>query len=90
MPQDWILQAVVEVKGRSNTRQRGIAAQRSVGLVTGMSGTGKSSALAGLAHRRHQAVDTDDPGRIIESQTPDRPEPLWDLGAVGALLDRTK
>jgi broad-specificity NMP kinase len=88
MPQDWILQAVAEVTRRSNTKQRGIASQRSVVLVTGMSGTGKSSALAGLARRGHQAVDTDDPGWIVESQTPAGPEPLWDLERVGALLDR--
>ena len=31
-------------------------------LVTGMSGTGKSSALAGLAQRDYRVVDTDDPG----------------------------
>jgi len=31
-------------------------------LVTGMSGTGKSSALAELAARGHRVVDTDDPG----------------------------
>jgi hypothetical protein len=85
---DWILQACVEVKGRSNTKQGGIASQRSVVLVTGMSGTGKSSALAGLARRGHQTVDTDDPGWIIENQTPAGPEPLWDLKRVGALLDR--
>ena len=31
-------------------------------LVTGMSGTGKSSALAGLARRGLRVVDTDEPG----------------------------
>jgi dephospho-CoA kinase len=31
-------------------------------LVTGMSGTGKSSALAGLARRGFRTVDTDEPG----------------------------
>jgi shikimate kinase len=31
-------------------------------LVTGMSGTGKSSVLAELAGRDHRVVDTDDPG----------------------------
>ncbi len=31
-------------------------------LVTGMSGTGKSSALAELAERGYRVVDTDDPG----------------------------
>ena len=31
-------------------------------LVTGMSGTGKTSALAGLARRGFRTVDTDEPG----------------------------
>jgi dephospho-CoA kinase len=53
-----------------------------------MSGTGKSSALALLARHGHQIIDTDEPGWIIHSQTPDGPEPLWDLDRVGALLDR--
>jgi broad-specificity NMP kinase len=78
------------VKEQSNTKQRGVASQRAVVLVTGMSGTGKSSVLAGLARRGHQTVDTDDPGWIIESQTPAGPEPLWELERVGALLDRHK
>jgi hypothetical protein len=56
-------------------------------LVTG---TGKPRALAEIAQRRHQAVDADDPGWNIECQTPDGLEPLWDLEAVGALLDRTR
>jgi dephospho-CoA kinase len=35
-------------------------------LVTGMSGTGKSSALAELAQRGFRAVDTDEPGWTVE------------------------
>jgi shikimate kinase len=54
-------------------------------LVTGMSGTGKSSALAELARRGHRVVATDDPGWIVERAGP---EPLWDLDRVRALLDR--
>lgn len=72
----------------SHTRQPKSASRRSVVLVTGMSGTGKSSALAVLARNGHQTIDADEPGWIIQSQTPDGPEPLWDLGRVGALLDR--
>jgi dephospho-CoA kinase len=53
-------------------------------LVTGMSGTGKSSALAELARRGHRVVDTDDPGWIVESGA----EPLWDVDKIGALLDQ--
>ena len=57
-------------------------------LVTGMSGTGKSSALAVLARHGHQTVDTDEPGWIIQRQTPDGPEPIWDLDRIAARLDR--
>jgi dephospho-CoA kinase len=53
-----------------------------------MSGTGKSSTLAALASHGHQTVDTDDPGWTVQSQTPDGPEPLWDLEMISALLDR--
>jgi dephospho-CoA kinase len=35
-------------------------------LVTGMSGTGKSSALAELARRGYCTVDTDEPGWTVE------------------------
>jgi dephospho-CoA kinase len=69
-------------------QQREVARQRSVVLVTGMSGTGKSSALAALARRGHRVLDTDDRGWIVKSQTPDGPEPLWDLDKIGAVLDR--
>jgi len=64
------------------------ALKRAAVLVTGMSGTGKSTALAELASRGHRVVDTDDPGWIVEIQTRDGPEPVWDLDRVGALLDR--
>jgi dephospho-CoA kinase len=83
-----MLQAVADVTRDSHTRQHKTASQRSVVFVTGMSGTGKSSALALLARHGHDTVDTDEPGWIIQSQTPDGPEPLWDLDRVGALLDR--
>lgn len=60
--------------------------QRSVVLVTGMSGTGKSAALDELARRGHRVVDTDDPGWLLEQDGADGPEPLWDLDRVRALL----
>ncbi len=56
-------------------------------LVTGMSGTGKSTALQALARRGHPVVDTDDGGWIVEVATPNGAEPMWDLSRVGALLD---
>jgi dephospho-CoA kinase len=56
-------------------------------LVTGMSGTGKSTALAELARRGHRTVDTDDHGWIAEVETPDGPESMWDLDRIGGLLD---
>jgi shikimate kinase len=62
-------------------------ASRSVVLVTGMSGTGKSTVLAELDRRGHQVVDTDDPGWIVEVGTPEGMEPMWDLARIGALLE---
>ena len=56
-------------------------------LITGMSGTGKSSALAELAQRGHGVVDTDDEGWIVELETADEPEPVWDEDRMAALLD---
>ena len=55
-------------------------------LVTGMSGSGKSTALAGLAERGYETVDTDEPGwiELVDG------EPLWREGRVLALLDRPR
>jgi dephospho-CoA kinase len=57
-------------------------------LVTGMSGTGKSSVLAELARRGHRVVDTDYGGWIEEAPSTDgRPfEPLWREDRIDALL----
>jgi adenylate kinase family enzyme len=52
-------------------------------LVTGMSGTGKSSTLAELARRGHRVVDTDYDGWIIDAG----PERVWREDRIGALLD---
>jgi hypothetical protein len=60
---------------------------RSAVLVTGMSGTGKSTALAQLGRRGHRIVDTDEPGWIVRVEAPHGIEPMWDLDRVGALLD---
>ena len=51
-------------------------------LVTGMSGTGKSSALAELARRGHRVVDTDYGDWIAWGS-----EPLWREDRIEALLD---
>jgi dephospho-CoA kinase len=51
-------------------------------FVTGMSGTGKSSALAELARRGHRVVDTDH-GDWIDWE----PEPLWREERIDALLN---
>jgi len=58
-------------------------------LVTGMSGTGKSSALAGLAARGHRVVDTDDPGWSDWLPIGDRVEGdrVWVEGAMATLLE---
>jgi dephospho-CoA kinase len=56
-------------------------------LVTGMSGSGKSTVLAELERRGHRVIDTDDPGWIVETHTPDCREPVWDLDQINALID---
>jgi dephospho-CoA kinase len=53
-------------------------------LVTGMSGTGKSSALAELGRRGHRVVDTDYGDWIEESPGSER---LWREDRIEALLD---
>jgi dephospho-CoA kinase len=52
-------------------------------LVTGMSGTGKSTVLGELERRGHRIVDTDVGGWIDETG----PERLWREDRIGALLD---
>ena len=58
-------------------------------LVTGMSGTGKSTALAELARRGHRVVDTDYGGFSEEVPSPDgrEREQLWREDRIDALLD---
>jgi predicted ATPase len=57
-------------------------------LVTGMSGTGKSAALAELARRGHRVVDTDYGGWIdeVSSLNGRGSEPLWREERIDALL----
>jgi adenylate kinase family enzyme len=59
-------------------------------LITGMSGTGKSAALAELARRGHRVVDTDLSAWSIEVGWPDGSgtEQLWREDAMAALLAR--
>ena len=58
-------------------------------LVTGMSGTGKSAALAELGRRGHQVVDTDCGGYSEEVPSSDAGgwEQLWREDRIEALLD---
>lgn len=58
-------------------------------LVTGMSGTGKSAALAELARRGHRVVDTDYGGYCEEAPSSDAAgwEQLWREDRIEALLD---
>jgi shikimate kinase len=63
------------------------ASARSVVLVTGMSGSGKSTVLAELKRRGHRVIDTDDPGWIVETHTASGPEQLWDLEQITVLID---
>ena len=53
-------------------------------LITGMSGTGKSSALAALERRGFRVVDTDDPG-WKEPRAGDG-EPVWVEERMTSLL----
>jgi len=52
-------------------------------LVTGLSGTGKSSTLAELARRGFRTVDTDDPGWTVEDAEGGR---WWDEERIAQLL----
>lgn len=58
-------------------------------LVTGMSGTGKSSALVELARRGHRVVDTDYGGWTEEGPSSDgrESERLWREDRIDELLD---
>ena len=57
-------------------------------LVTGMSGTGKSTALAELAGRGHRVVDTDSDQWSHEVTLPDGTRDwVWREGEMAALLD---
>lgn len=57
-------------------------------LITGMSGTGKSTALRALARRGYGAVDTDDEGWCEVWSGPDgHAEPRWREDRIRALLD---
>jgi broad-specificity NMP kinase len=56
-------------------------------LVTGMSGTGKSTALAELARRGHRVVDTDYGDWCEDVPHPERgSEQLWREDRIGVLL----
>jgi len=57
-------------------------------LVTGMSGTGKSTALVALARRGHRVVDTDDDGWNEDLPLADGTgwERLWREDRIDALL----
>jgi dephospho-CoA kinase len=58
-------------------------------LVTGMSGTGKSAALAELARRGHRVVDADcsEYSEEVPSSVAGGWEQLWREDRIGALLD---
>jgi len=56
-------------------------------LITGMSGTGKSAALAELERRGHRVVDTDYGDWIADVRLPDGSvERLWNEQLIDALL----
>ena len=55
-------------------------------LVTGMSGTGKSTALAGLARLGHDTIDTDGPHWLALVDG----EPLWRADRIDRALDQPR
>jgi dephospho-CoA kinase len=59
-------------------------------LITGMSGTGKSAALAELERRGHRVVDTDDGDWIEHVPSTDArgSEPLWRVELIEALVEQ--
>jgi dephospho-CoA kinase len=63
-------------------------AKLSTVFVTGMSGTGKSSALAALRELGFEAVDTDEPGWTLWSDEEDGY--VWDEARIAELLDRER
>jgi shikimate kinase len=75
------------MNGNPAAAQTDRASRRSVVLVTGMSGSGKSTVLAELKRRGHRVIDSDDPGWIVETYTADGPEPVWDVDKIKALID---
>jgi dephospho-CoA kinase len=80
-----MVQSVIDMNDSQAAQQSNDT--RSVVLVTGMSGSGKSTVLAELAQRGHRVVDTDDPGWIVETATADGPEPMWNLERITAFID---
>jgi shikimate kinase len=83
---DEIVQAVIGMHDSAAQQSEG-ASRRSIVLVTGMSGSGKSTVLAELKRRGHRVIDTDDPGWIVETPTASGLEPVWDLDRIKALID---
>lgn len=73
--------------GGDASEQPGSGSTRSVVLLTGMSGTGKSTVLAHLKLRGHRVIDSDDPGWIVQRDSAGEAEPIWDLAQVKALID---
>ena len=73
--------------GSDASEQSAGSSTRSVVLVTGMSGCGKSTVLAQLKLRGHRVVDTgDDPEWIVQRHSAGEAEPIWDLARVKALI----
>lgn len=62
-------------------------------LLTGMSGTGKSTVITELSHRGFEAVDTDYHGYIERAEAHDAQnasEPMWREDKITNLLDQAR
>jgi predicted ATPase len=80
----------VTIKTNGQLELRGSLLGMTRVLITGMSGTGKSAALAELARRGHRVVDADLPDWSIEvaSTSGSGTQQVWREDAMHALLAR--
>lgn len=84
---DEIIHVLTGMTGSQAEEHSEDGSRGSVVLVTGMSGSGKSTVVVELERRGHRVVDSDDPGWIVEASNAGGPEPVWDLDRIKALIE---